>query len=159
MTVANPGSSFRYLVVARSFSAATITIKRTYFFISCAYLLSLFWTLMPLFGWSTYDYEVGNDTSDQLTSVRDIGYRCLVCHQMGRSLVQRRQLQHHYSDLRLPHSGYYYLHRQRLRVSRRKYRMCSSESNIVVTLLPDSRTATLHKHGREPVSRTSTTAH
>jgi r-opsin len=44
-------------VVTRSFSAASITTKQTCIIILCAYILALFWTLMPVIGWSTYDYE------------------------------------------------------------------------------------------------------
>ncbi|CAF1016626.1 unnamed protein product [Adineta steineri] len=48
----------RYFVVTRSFTATTITIKQTYTSILCAYIFALFWTLMPIIGWSSYDFEV-----------------------------------------------------------------------------------------------------
>jgi hypothetical protein len=51
----------RYFVVTNLPSATTITIKQTYLSILCAYTLALFWTLMPLIGWSSYDYEVWNE--------------------------------------------------------------------------------------------------
>ncbi|UJR32062.1 hypothetical protein I4U23_019530 [Adineta vaga] len=47
----------RYFVVSRPFTTVTITIKQSYICICCAYLLALLWTLMPLIGWSKYDYE------------------------------------------------------------------------------------------------------
>ncbi|CAF1008978.1 unnamed protein product [Adineta ricciae] len=47
----------RYFVVSRSFATTTITPKRSYILIFCAYLIAFLWALMPLFGWSTYDYE------------------------------------------------------------------------------------------------------
>ncbi|CAF1239556.1 unnamed protein product [Adineta steineri] len=47
----------RYFVVTRSFTATTITIKQTYTSILCAYIFALFWTLMPIIGWSSYDFE------------------------------------------------------------------------------------------------------
>lgn len=48
----------RYFVMRQSFSTTTITIKQTYLLILCAYSLALCWTLMPVIGWSAYDYEV-----------------------------------------------------------------------------------------------------
>ncbi|CAF0999718.1 unnamed protein product [Rotaria sordida] len=47
----------RYLVVTRSLSTSVITVKRAYIIIICGYLLALFWTLLPVIGWSSYDYE------------------------------------------------------------------------------------------------------
>jgi len=51
----------RYFVVTNSPSGTTITIKQTYLSILCAYMLALFWTLMPVIGWSSYDYEVWDE--------------------------------------------------------------------------------------------------
>ncbi|CAF0741489.1 unnamed protein product [Adineta steineri] len=47
----------RHNIIIHSFSKRIKNIKRPYVLICCAYLLALFWALMPLFGWSTYDYE------------------------------------------------------------------------------------------------------
>ncbi|CAF1546236.1 unnamed protein product [Adineta ricciae] len=47
----------RYRKIIRPFSAQKANIKQTYLTIAVAYLLSLFWTVMPLLGWSDYDYE------------------------------------------------------------------------------------------------------
>ncbi|CAF1548176.1 unnamed protein product [Rotaria sp. Silwood1] len=47
----------RYFVVTRLFSTSFIKIKYAYIIILCIYLLALFWTLLPLIGWSSYDYE------------------------------------------------------------------------------------------------------
>lgn len=44
-----------------SMPGTNITIKQTYLSILCAYMLALFWTLMPVIGWSSYDYEVWNE--------------------------------------------------------------------------------------------------
>ncbi|CAF4864337.1 unnamed protein product [Rotaria sp. Silwood1] len=47
----------RYSIMTRSFQEPSGIIQRTYTSIGCVYILSLFWTIMPLLGWSSYDYE------------------------------------------------------------------------------------------------------
>ncbi|CAF1545172.1 unnamed protein product [Adineta ricciae] len=47
----------RYRKITQPFSPQKVNIKQTYLAIVVAYLLSLFWTVMPLLGWSNYDYE------------------------------------------------------------------------------------------------------
>ena len=48
----------RYIVVTKSFTTTTISLKQTYIAIACAYSFAFFWTMLPLLGWSYYDYEV-----------------------------------------------------------------------------------------------------
>ncbi|CAF2933750.1 unnamed protein product [Rotaria sp. Silwood2] len=47
----------RYFVVTRLFSGSVITITHAYVTVICGYLLALFWTLLPVIGWSSYDFE------------------------------------------------------------------------------------------------------
>ncbi|CAF1067890.1 unnamed protein product [Rotaria sp. Silwood1] len=47
----------RYFVVTRLCSTSVILVKHAYITVLCGYLLALFWTLLPVIGWSSYDYE------------------------------------------------------------------------------------------------------
>ncbi|CAF3468257.1 unnamed protein product [Rotaria socialis] len=67
----------RYNIVTRPVNQSMKMNYRAYLSIGCAYMLSLFWTSMPLFGWSFYDYEgIGVSCSIKWTerSVNVISY-------------------------------------------------------------------------------------
>ncbi|CAF4353988.1 unnamed protein product [Rotaria sp. Silwood2] len=71
----------RYSIMTRPFQPPSNIIQRTYISIGCIYILSLFWTIMPLLGWSSYDYEgLGLSCSIQWTerSLNVISYNITV---------------------------------------------------------------------------------
>ncbi|CAF3357302.1 unnamed protein product, partial [Rotaria sp. Silwood2] len=47
----------RYIVLTRMSTTPVISVKHAYISILCVYLLALFWSLLPIIGWSNYDYE------------------------------------------------------------------------------------------------------
>ncbi|CAF3512718.1 unnamed protein product, partial [Rotaria sp. Silwood2] len=46
-----------YTVLTRMSTTPVISVKHAYISILCVYLLALFWSLLPIIGWSNYDYE------------------------------------------------------------------------------------------------------
>ena len=45
-------------------SRKMITVKRAYVSIGLSYALAIFWVVLPLLGWSSYDFEVEEEQSD-----------------------------------------------------------------------------------------------
>ncbi|CAF3663849.1 unnamed protein product [Rotaria sp. Silwood1] len=75
----------RYSIMTRSFQEPSGIIQRTYTSIGCVYILSLFWTIMPLLGWSSYDYEIRNRRRWFTTKLNQSSVR-------RRLLIERRVL-------------------------------------------------------------------
>lgn len=77
-------SLIRYMVVTKYAPSKAMTIRRTYVSMGCAYVLALFWTAMPLIGWSSYDYEVWSAfsplewASNYLLQLKGIGVSCSI---------------------------------------------------------------------------------
>lgn len=66
--------SRRLWLIKKPHAPKLFTVKQAYLFIGLSYLFSIFWVVLPLFGWSYYDFEVGTNLF-------------LLDHRTGRSLL------------------------------------------------------------------------
>ena len=51
----------RMLLAQYPHSRNLITVKRAYMCIGLSYTLAIFWVILPLLGWSSYDFEVDEE--------------------------------------------------------------------------------------------------
>ena len=47
-----------------------ITVQRAYVSIGLSYSLAIFWVILPLLGWSSYDFEVDEEQQDDAIASR-----------------------------------------------------------------------------------------